>query len=64
MLIDLKNVYKIYGEGLESEVRALNDVSLQIDRGEFVEVVGSSGPEIHADEYARCLDIPLTDLPA
>ena len=31
MLITLKDVYKIYGEGLESEVRALNGVSLEID---------------------------------
>ena len=28
MLVTLKNVYKIYGEGLESEVRALDGVSL------------------------------------
>ena len=36
MLIQIKDVYKIYGEGLESEVRALDGVSLSIDRGEFV----------------------------
>ena len=33
MLIDIKNLYKIYNEGQESEVRALDGVSLQIDRG-------------------------------
>ena len=42
-LIELKNVYKIYNEGMESEVRALNGVSLTIDRGEFVAVIGASG---------------------
>ena len=43
MLIDIKNLYKIYNEGQESEVRALDGVSLQIDRGEFVAIIGQSG---------------------
>jgi len=43
MLIDIKDIFKIYNEGEEREVRALNGVSLQIDRGEFVAVVGQSG---------------------
>lgn len=43
MLVKLKDVYKIYSEGLESEVRALDGVSLEIERGEFVAVVGQSG---------------------
>ena len=43
MLIDIQKVYKIYNEGEESEVRALDDVSLTIDRGEFVAIVGKSG---------------------
>ena len=43
MLIDVKNLYKIYNEGEESEVRALNGVSLDIDRGEFVAIIGASG---------------------
>ena len=29
-LVELRDVYKIYGEGLESEVRALDGVSLSI----------------------------------
>ena len=45
MLIDIQDVYKIYGEGTEAEVRALDGVSLTIDRGEFVAVVGQSGPD-------------------
>lgn len=42
-LIELQNVYKIYGEGLESEVRALDGVNLTIDRGEYVAIIGPSG---------------------
>ena len=33
-LIEVKNLMKIYNPG-ENEVRALNDISLQIARGEF-----------------------------
>ena len=42
-LIELRDVYKIYSEGLESEVRALDGVSLSIEKGEFVAIVGQSG---------------------
>ena len=40
-LIELKNVYKIYNEGQENQVNALDGVSLTIDRGEFVAVIGA-----------------------
>ena len=59
MLVKLKNVYKIYGEGLESEVRALDGVSLDIDRGEFVAIVGQSGSgKSTMMNVLGCLDIP------
>ena len=41
-LIDVRNVYKIYNPG-ENEVRALDGVSLTIDEGEFVAIIGQSG---------------------
>ena len=41
-LIELKDVYKIYPMGDET-VHALDGVSLSIDQGEFVAIVGSSG---------------------
>ena len=43
MLIDVKDLFKIYNEGKENEVRALDGISLQIDRGEFVAIIGASG---------------------
>ena len=41
-LIDVKDVYKIYNPG-ENEVHALDGVSLTVDRGEFVAIIGQSG---------------------
>ena len=41
-LIELKNIYKIYNPG-ENEVHALDGVSLTVDDGEFVAIVGQSG---------------------
>ncbi len=41
-LIELKNAYKIYNPG-ENEVRALDGVDLEIDKGDFVAIVGHSG---------------------
>ena len=59
MLVKLKDVYKIYSEGPESEVRALDGVSLEIERGEFVAVVGQSGSgKSTMMNVLGCLDIP------
>lgn len=41
-LIELKNIYKIYEMG-DEEVRANDGISLTINRGEFVAIVGKSG---------------------
>ena len=59
MLIDVKNLFKIYHEGEESEVRALDGVSLTIDRGEFVAIIGQSGSgKSTLMNILGCLDIP------
>ena len=41
-LFELKNITKIYGTG-ENTVTALSDVSLNIEKGEFVVILGQSG---------------------
>ncbi len=59
-LIELRNVTKVYGEG-DAEVRALNGVSLSIDRGEFAAVTGPSGSgKSTAMNIIGCLDQPTS----
>lgn len=41
-LLEFRGVSKVYGQG-DSEVRALDNVDLSIESGEFVAVIGSSG---------------------
>ena len=41
-LIEVRDVYKIYNPG-ENQVNALDGVSLTIDEGEFVAIIGQSG---------------------
>ena len=42
IVLELQNVTKIFGEG-DTQVKALDDVSFSIKRGEFILIVGSSG---------------------
>ena len=59
MLIEIQDIFKIYNEGKESEVRALDGVSLAIDRGEFVAIIGASGSgKSTMMNVLGCLDIP------
>ena len=59
-MIELKNIYKIYSDG-DSEIRALDGVSLHIDEGEFVCIVGSSGSgKSTCMNIIGCLDIPTS----
>lgn len=41
-ILELQNVRKIYGEK-ENQVKALQNVNMQVEEGEFVAIVGTSG---------------------
>ena len=59
-MIDLKDKYKIYGDG-DGEIRALDGISLHIDEGEFVAIVGQSGSgKSTCMNIIGCLDVPTS----
>src|SRR3954470_5162538 len=57
-LVELRNVSKIYHLGGE-EIRALDDISLDIDGGEFISIIGPSGSgKSTLMHILGCLDTP------
>jgi putative ABC transport system ATP-binding protein len=57
-IIRLENIFKIYGTG-ETEVKALNDVNLVINEGEYCSIMGPSGSgKSTAMNIIGCLDRP------
>lgn len=59
-MITLKNIFKIYVNG-DTTTYASNDVSLHIDEGEFVAIVGQSGSgKSTIMNIIGCLDVPTS----
>src|SRR6059036_76520 len=57
-LVELRNVSKIYRLG-EEEIRALDNVTLDIDEGEFISIIGPSGSgKSTLMHILGCLDSP------
>ncbi|MFB2645304.1 ABC transporter ATP-binding protein [Raphidiopsis sp. BLCC-F218] len=57
-IIRLENIFKVYGTG-ETEVRALNNINLVINQGEYCAIMGPSGSgKSTAMNIIGCLDRP------
>ncbi|MEV0901364.1 ABC transporter ATP-binding protein [Actinoplanes sp. NPDC049802] len=59
-VLDVRDLTKIYGDG-DTEVRALDSVSFQAERGEYVAVMGRSGSgKSTLMNILGCLDVPTS----
>ena len=43
IIIDVQNITKIYDQMTDNPVKSLDNVSLQVKRGEFIAIMGPSG---------------------
>ena len=57
-ILELRNVEKIYGEK-DNQVKALRNINLKVEEGEFVAIVGQSGSgKSTCMNIIGCLDVP------
>ena len=60
MILDLQHINKSYGDG-KLEVPVLFDISLQVDEGEYVAIMGPSGSgKSTLMNIIGCLDVPTS----
>ena len=60
MMLELKNIYKNYTQG-KMDVPVLKDISLSVDEGEYVAIMGPSGPgKTTLMNIIGCLDSPTS----
>lgn len=59
-LIEFRDVYKIYKMG-DSEVHAIDGISMSVEKGEFLAIVGQSGSgKSTCMNIIGCLDVPTS----
>ncbi len=58
-MIELKNITKTYELSKENKIKALDNISLKIEKGEFVSIIGKSGSgKTTLLNIISCLDKP------
>ena len=64
VILETKQLCKFYGAG-ENQVKAVNQVDIQIEQGEFVAIVGKSGSgkSTFSMAHRECIFVMTTSAP-